>query len=54
MVDNERWDVAVARARAEIDLGRFYVVDFRLNAVIYQHTDVDLEAFGRELGVLAK
>jgi hypothetical protein len=30
------------------------VVDFRINAVMYQHTDVDLAQLGRALGVLAQ
>ncbi len=33
------------------DLGAFYRIDTRLNGVV--ETDVDLEAFGRKLGVLA-
>ena len=37
-------------ARAELDLGRHYVIDLRSNCVL--HKDVDLEEFGRELGVL--
>jgi hypothetical protein len=33
------------------DLGDFYRIDTRINGIV--ETDVDLEAFGRKLGVLA-
>jgi hypothetical protein len=35
---------------ARLDVGAFYVVDHRTNAI--QQRDVDLEALARELGVL--
>ena len=38
--------------RAEWDLGRYYVVDFNMNAVMQK--DVDLESLGRELNALQK
>lgn len=39
-------------ARARLDLGDFYVLDFRNNLAL--QTNVDLESFGRELGALAE
>ena len=38
--------------RAQLDLGWFYVLDWRRNFVV-EH-DVDPESLGRELGVLAE
>jgi hypothetical protein len=38
--------------RALIDLGQYYVLDVNINAVLYYYHDVNLEDFGRELGVL--
>jgi hypothetical protein len=35
---------------AELELGEFYIVNFRINGVM--HKDVDPEELGRELGVL--
>jgi hypothetical protein len=40
-----------ARGHAVTDLGRYYIVSFRKNCVLERH--VDLEAFGRKLGVFA-
>lgn len=37
-------------SRARLDLGYFYVVDYKFNGVV--QTNVDVEAFGRELGCL--
>jgi hypothetical protein len=37
-------------ARAELDLGRHYTINFRVNFVADKH--IDLEGYGRELGVL--
>ena len=34
------------------DLGDYYVIDVEINGVLHKH--VDLEALGRELGVLAE
>ncbi len=43
--------VKVARSeRMRLDVGQFYVIDYRMNAII--HHDVDLEQWGRDLGVL--
>ena len=36
--------------RMRLDVGQFYIINYRMNAVI--HRDVDPEALGRELGVL--
>ena len=36
--------------RAEIQLGEYYVVDVQRNAIVSKN--VDIEALGRELGVL--
>ena len=38
--------------RALIELGRYYVLDMNMNAVLYHYHNVNLEDFGRELGVL--
>lgn len=41
----------VARgANLEQQVGRFYIINYRMNAVM--HHDVDPEALGRDLGVL--
>lgn len=40
-----------AQGRAEAAMGRFYTVSFRKSCVLQRH--VDLEAFGRQLGVFA-
>jgi hypothetical protein len=37
-------------ARAELDLGRHYIVNWRINGLT--HRNIDLEDWGRELGVL--
>jgi len=39
-------------SRLEANVGRFYVVDVWRNTVVDTH--VDLESYGRELGVLAE
>ena len=48
--DDEK--VVKARGRAVFDCGRFYTIDWRRGFLL--HKDIDLEAQGRELGVLAK
>ena len=35
------------------DCGRYFVIDHRIAAVLSRFTDLDLEKFGRELGVLS-
>jgi hypothetical protein len=37
--------------RAEIDLGRHYVLNWRINGITYKN--IDLKDYGREYGVLA-
>jgi hypothetical protein len=54
-INRKLWDddemVKTTRGgRAEMDLGRHYVVNWRINGVI--HKDIDLEDWGRDLGVL--
>ena len=41
---------AARGSRMQVDVGDYYIVDFRLNAVV-RH-DVDPEQLGRKLGVL--
>jgi hypothetical protein len=36
--------------RQQVDCGRYCVIDAELNALLWHH--VNLEAYGRELGVL--
>jgi hypothetical protein len=38
--------------RAEFDLGRHYVVNWRINGIIAGGKNIDLEDYGREYGVL--
>ena len=42
--------VTTRGARAILDLGYYYVLDWRRNLAV--QTDLDLESFGRELGCL--
>jgi hypothetical protein len=45
----------IARSRrARLDLGEFYVLNARLNAIVYHYKHCDPEELGRELGVLKK
>jgi len=39
-------------SRAEFDLGRHYILNWRIDGVMAQGKDIDLEAYGREYGVL--
>lgn len=41
---------ATRGGKAQEQLGDFYTVDLRLNAIIHQH--INLEEFGREIGAL--
>ena len=43
---------ATRGGQAQIDLGDYYLLDLRLNAVVGKN--IDPERLGRELGVLAK
>jgi hypothetical protein len=38
--------------RAYIDLGAYYVLNVRNNAIMYHYKDCDPEKLGREIGVL--
>jgi hypothetical protein len=38
--------------RARIDLGDYYVLNTRYNAIMYHYKDCDPEELGRELGVI--
>jgi hypothetical protein len=49
--DGERLKTCSYSSRWFSDLGRYYAVDCNNNIC---HTHIDLESFGRELGVLAK
>jgi hypothetical protein len=48
-------DMVLRTARGmqeEIACGHYYVVNTRINGVVYEYKDVDLEALARKLGVL--
>jgi hypothetical protein len=48
--DDDQMVKTTRGGRAEMDLGRHYVLNWRINGVV--HTNIDLEDLGRELGVL--
>ncbi|MEJ5370230.1 MAG: hypothetical protein WHT08_18110 [Bryobacteraceae bacterium] len=50
--DNKKLFKSRPGSRLEANVGRFYVVDVWRNTVVDTH--VDLESYGRELGVLAE
>ena len=48
-------DMVLRTARGvqeHINVGHYYVVNTRINGVVYRYKDVNLEDLGRELGVL--
>jgi hypothetical protein len=42
----------IARGRARVDVGDYYVVNTRINGVMQRYKDCDPEELGRELDVL--
>jgi hypothetical protein len=51
---SEQRELKEARAGSRIfnDCGRYFVIDHRINGVLYSLANLDLEKFGREVGAL--